>query len=109
MSYNVGVHCHTCGNTLNDRDNYTSNVSRVWDKAGAPLREWDGKIGLEILPALHGAIKTLDNLLPYERTEYEQLVRGEGTWGDIEGATAFLKSIRDGICADPYARLSVSN
>lgn len=108
MSYDVGVHCHTCGNDLTyGHGNMTSNVSRVWTKAGAPLREWDGKTGLEVLPQLQLAISTLSDLLPCERAEYEALVRGGGSWGTVDSAREFLVVIRDAICRDPLAKLSV--
>jgi hypothetical protein len=110
VSYDVGVHCHTCGYDLtNGHGNMTSNVSGVWTKAGAPLRDWNDKTGVEVLPKLQGAIAALSDLLPYERKEYEQLVRGDGSWGTADSAREFLIVIRDAICRDPFAKLSVGH
>lgn len=112
MSYDVGVHCHTCGNDLTyGHGNMTSNIAGLWDKAGAPLRDWDGKTGIDVLPQLQGAITALTDpdMLPYEREEYEALVRGGGSWGTFEDAAKYLIVIRDAICRDPWAKLSVSH
>ena len=109
MSYDVYVHCHTCGSDLmNGNTNMTSNVAGVWDKAGARIRDWQGKTGVQVLPDLQSAINTLSDLAPFERPEYEALVRGGGSWGTIESAVEFLTRIRDAICRDPYATLAVS-
>ncbi len=110
MSYDVYVYCHACGSDqMNGHTNMTSNVSGVWDKAGAPLRDWDGKTGIDVLPQLQGAITELSrDMLPYEREEYETLVRGGGTWGTVESALEFLTRIRDAICRNPDAVISVS-
>lgn len=111
MSYDVYVHCHTCGGDLmNGHTNMTSNVSGVWDKAGARIRDWDGKTGVSVLPELQAAINELSrDMLPYEYQEYESLVRGGGEWGTVESALEFLTRIRDAICRDPYATLGVSH
>ena len=108
MSYDVSISCHTCGEDLmGGYGNMTSNVSGVWNKAGAPLKDWHGKTGVDVLPQLAAAISTLTNLDPYERKEYEELVRGGGTWGTIESAHEFLCRIRDAICRDPYSRIGI--
>ena len=109
MSYDITVACHTCGEDLmRGHGNMTSNISGVWDKAGAPLRDWDGKIGVDVLPALQAAINELSrDMLPYERAEYDALVRGGGSWGTFENAVEFLTRIRDAICRDPWARIGV--
>lgn len=53
---------------MNGHTNMTSNIAGVWDKAGAPLREWSGKTGLHVLPELQAAINELSrDMLPYER------------------------------------------
>jgi hypothetical protein len=109
MSYDVYVCCHTCGSDLMSNSNMTSNVAGVWDKAGARLRDWDGKTGVSVLPSLQSAITTLNDQLPYERQEYEALVRGGGDWGTVDSAVEFLTRIRDAICRDPYAEIKVSH
>lgn len=110
MSYNVSVHCHTCGNDLTfGHGNMTSNVSGVWMEAGAPLKDWDGKTGVDILAQLQSAITVLSNLMPYEREEYKKLVRGDGSWGTVDSAREFLIVIRDAICRDPQATLSIGH
>lgn len=110
MSYDVGVHCHTCGHDLTGgRGNMTSNVAQVWTKAGAPLRDWHGKTGVDVLPQLQRAIAELSDLLPYEREEYDKLVRGGGRWGTVDSAREFLTVLRDAICRDPLATLSVGH
>lgn len=108
MSYDVSISCHTCGEDLmGGYGNMTSNISGVWNKAGAPLKDWHGKIGVDVLPYLATAIGTLKDLAPYERKEYEELVRGGGSWGTIEHALEFLCRIRDAICRDPYSRIGI--
>lgn len=112
MSYDVGVHCHTCGYDLtNGHGNMTSNVARIWDKAGAPLRDWNGKTGVEVLPQLQAAIAELSDpdMLLIDRQQYEDLVRGGGTWGTYQSALDFLIVIRDAICRDPQASLSIGH
>jgi hypothetical protein len=109
MSYDVYVCCHVCGEDLmGGYTNMTSNVAGVWDAAGAPIRDWDGKQGVDVLPRLAGAIRHLRQLLPYEREELEELVRGGGSWGTVDSALEFLERIRDAICRNPLAKISVS-
>lgn len=109
MSYDVYVSCHTCGaDQMRGMNNMTSNVAGVWDKAGVPLRDWDGKIGVDVLPQLQQAVNTIENLFPFEREEYEKEVRGDGTWGTVDDALKFLQTIRDAICRCPWAKISVS-
>lgn len=48
MSYDVWIEypaCAACGRDVSTVGewNYTSNVSGMWDTAGAPLRDWDGR------------------------------------------------------------------
>lgn len=108
MSYDVHVRCHTCGHDLMEyASNMTSNVSPVWNKAGAPLKDWNDKIGVDVLPQLQAAIANLSCLDSYERLQYDDLVRGAGEWGTVDDALAFLVTIRDAICRDPWAHLSV--
>lgn len=111
MSYDVYVSCHTCGSDLmNGHNNMTSNVSGVWDKAGARLRDWSGKTGVQVLPQLQAAINELSrDMLPFEAAEYQKLVRGNGEWGTFSSALEYLTRIRDAICRDPYATLEVSH
>jgi hypothetical protein len=111
MSYDVYVNCSCCGQDLiaGGRNNMTSNIAGVWNKAGAPLRDWGGKRAMEVLPMLQNAITTLKNLDSWERPEYEELVRGGGTWGKFEDAIEYLELIRDACCRDPLATLSVGH
>jgi len=111
MSYNVGIHCHTCGNDLTyGHGNMTSNVAGVWDALGAPLRDFDSiNPAMTVLPAIHRAIRRYEDALPYELDEWEALVRGDGSWGKARDAYEFLIRIRDAICLDPLATISVSH
>lgn len=110
MSYDVHVNCHTCGEDLmGGRSNMTSNVSAVWTEAGAPLRDWGGKTACTVLPALQAAIHRLSDIPAYEREEWTQMVRGDGSWGTVDSAREFLTRIRDACCRDPFATLSVSH
>jgi hypothetical protein len=109
MSYDVGVNCHTCGNDLTyGHGNMTSNVARVWDSLGAPLRDFHGRTGMTVLPAVQNAIRRYEDMLPWELEHLESLVRGDGSWGKARDAYEFLIRIRDAICLDPLASVSVS-
>lgn len=65
MSYDVWITipaCDHCGADVHSvlDINYTSNLSRAWDEAGAPLRDWDGKSAAECAPLLRAAIAKID-------------------------------------------------
>lgn len=103
MSYDVSVTCPTCQSDVLDRGNMTSNVSGMWKKAGANLRDWDGKVGVDVLPELQRAIEWMTN-----DPEDFRALEPENGWGDLPGCLRFLEGIRNAIARCPNAKLSVS-
>lgn len=102
MSYDVHVNCHTCGNDLVRQTNMTSNLSKMWTEAGAPLKDFDGKTAFEVLPLLQRAIESLTDDALY----YQQFVPDNG-WGDLKGCIEYLKGLRDACAKEPFATVAV--
>lgn len=103
MSYDVYVRCSACGANQVQQTNMTSNCAAMWDKAGAPLRNWDGKKAVEVLPPLQRAIEWMRS----EPKDFKGLAPTNG-WGDLPAAVKFLEGIRDACAKNPDADLSVS-
>lgn len=82
----------------------TSNCAGLWDKAGARLRDWDGKKAIEILPPLQKAIEWMRR----EPEDFKELEPRNG-WGDLAGAIKFLEGIRDACAKYPDSTLSVGH
>lgn len=103
MSTHVTVNCHTCGETLNHgRDHLPSGLGPLFDELGAPVREWHGKTGVDVLPKLASAIRELEQDIGLD--DYRRRHDGGGTeWSRIDFALPFLRAMRDAICRDPWA------
>jgi hypothetical protein len=101
MSYDVDVRCPCC-EASQGGENYTSNLSGAWDAAGAPLRDWHNKPVRECIPLLRDAIAKLTD----EREAFRRFEPGNG-WGNVEGATGFLRNILRHCEEFPGGKLSV--
>lgn len=104
MSYDVSVCCASCGSNQVRQTNMTSNCAGMWDKAGATLRDWDGKSAIEILPALQKAIERMHA----DPEDFKELEPSNG-WGSLPAAIEFLEGIRDACAKNPDATLSVGH
>lgn len=107
MSYDVYVNCHTCGSDLirpSGCNNMTSNLSKMWTEAGAPLRDFKGKQALEVLPLLQQAVDRLKDDPFYYRT-----LEPDNGWGNYDNCVEFLERILAACARDPLARLVVSH
>lgn len=104
MSYDVSVYLDGGGEDPVEVgwQNYTSNVSRIWDDAGAPLRDWDGKNAGEAEPLLRAAARRIR----HDIARYREWNAPNG-WGDADGAAAFLDRIADDCLAAPKGYLHI--
>lgn len=110
MSYDVGVYL-PAGRDPDDYDgwlkcdtlNYTSNMSYMWNEAGAPFREWDGKRVSEVLPLLREAIAKIEDdpspWIPREPTN---------GWGSVKNALQFMRDVQVMFARYPNALVYVS-
>ena len=71
--------------------NMTSNVAPVWRAAGVDLIDLDGKTLHEAVPVVEPALARLEA----DPRSFDQYVRGDGTWGDVESAIRLLRFIVD--------------
>ncbi len=107
MSSTVGVHCHTCGNMINHANSsLPGGLGPLFAELGCPVREWDGKTGVELLPRLQSAVSelTLDRDIGDYRRRHDTDPTG---WSRVDFALTFLTALRDAFCSEPYATLSV--
>lgn len=107
MSYDVYVGCSRCGSDLIrpcGRNNMTSNLSKMWSEASAPLADFQGKQAIDVLPLLQQAIDNLKDDPDY----YRQLEPDNG-WGDYGGCIEYLERILAACARDPFAKLRVSH
>ena len=105
MSYDVYIGCSRCGSDLirpHGRNNMTSNLAQMWDKAGARLRDFDGCTGLEVLPKLQAALDYLRS----DPEDFRPLEPSNG-WGSYEHCVEYLERILAACCRDPEATLRV--
>lgn len=104
MSYAVDLYTKDVdGNTIHLKWlNYTSNCARMWNEAGAPLREWNEKPFSEILVKLNSTVAEL----VHRRTKYEAM-NPENGWGDYAGAREFITTIRDIAAKHPSGWIEV--
>jgi hypothetical protein len=102
MSSHVSINCHVCGAILNDgHDSLPGGLAPLLAALGAPVREWSGKNGVDVLPALQGAIMQLeDDML---RDDYRRRFAAPDSWSRVDFVEPFLRSMRDAICRDPQA------
>lgn len=104
MSSDVYVRCHTCGSTLNERTNLPAGLGQLFRDLDTPVYDWHNKVGVDVLPQLTAAIRALTN-----DTEYWRGQAGHaGEWDRVDFAIPFLISLRDAICQEPHAVVTVS-
>ena len=109
MSYSIYVHCSSCGEILNNA--HTSlpfGMKGLLEELGAPVHTWNGRSGVSVLPNLQSAISRLDS--------YDELVElrekwevPNPPWSKVDRARAILAALRDSICREPYAKISVGD
>jgi hypothetical protein len=110
MGHNVSVHCHTCGEILNHgNDSLPGGLGALFDALGVPVLEWGGKTGVDVLPALQCAVTRITDADEREdlRREHDTRMGTPGEWSRVDFAARFLPAMRDAICRDPYASVSV--
>lgn len=72
--------------------NYTSNMRRFFTDFGAYPGDWHGRSRHEVADEIDVAIKQIEaNDLNALKREYD----ASNGWGDVEGATQFLRDVRD--------------
>lgn len=115
MSYDVAVSCHTCGSALNRQTNIFSGIPQgIMAELGCPLLDWDGKTGVEVLPALQSAVTRLSeaDLHDIRRLQDKFNSRTGIPHEDYDKvllvAREFLTDMRDAICREPMAVIHVS-
>lgn len=107
MSYDVYVSCHTCGSALNDeKSSLPYGLKLLFDELGSPVAEWNGKTGVSVLPQLQSAIYALECDLAIGDLKRRH-DNDSPEWSRVDFALPFLRAMRDAICRDPYATLSV--
>lgn len=108
MSYDVYVSCHTCGNALNHANtSVPGGLDGILIELGCPLREWNGKSGVEVLPRLQYAVQTLSDVDEFPDWKFKYPDRGGG-WEPADIAKTLLTVMRDAICREPEAVIHVA-
>jgi len=106
VSYDVGVHCHTCGESLNHA--FTSlpyGFNALFEHLGlGKVESWKSKTGIEMLPRLASALRQLEDDEEFLRNKFESR---DDAWSRIDFAPRFLRAMRDAFCRDPFATLSI--
>ena len=103
MSYDVGMGCSHCGSSVLSQ-NMTSNLAKMWDAAGCPLRDMDGWTGVQVLPKVQQAIDRLKR----DPEDFEPMQPDNG-WGTYRQCIEFLEKIRDACARFPYETISVGH
>jgi hypothetical protein len=85
-------------------ENYTSNCSPMWRKAGANLREMDGMPARDAAPVLAAAVDAMR-----ADPESYRAMNPENGWGDYATAMQFLASIHAVCVEHPLTTLQVSS
>jgi hypothetical protein len=88
---------------INDGENYTSNLARMWHEAGLSLRDLHGLSGRQAADRLTTAITELTA----NPDHYRQFDPANG-WGDYAGGLAYLQRCRDLCEQHPKAVVLVS-
>lgn len=108
MSYHATVNCHTCGETLNyGHTSLPYGLKDLFAELACPVQDWTGKTGVQVLPQLQFAIAQLENdadIGDYRRRHHDD----RADWDRVDFALPFLRSMRDAICRDPHATLSIT-
>lgn len=107
MSHDVYVSCHTCGNALNyGHESLPAGCGGLFEELGVPVLDWNGKVGVDVLPKLASALKELEDPMTFGVVQAAHR-RHDDTWDRAEFAVGFLTAMRDGICRDPWAVIHV--
>lgn len=108
MSYDATVTCPTCQCNIYE-GNFTTNVSRLYQREGLDLKSLDKLTGIEALPRLQRTISRIkSNLRDDEGRSYYREELPKNGWGSVTGALEFLESIRDAICVAPESTVHIS-
>lgn len=109
MSYDIWLSIDTGGSEMIEVasvGNCTCNVSPMWTLAlGHPIRELEGKLAADCIPALTAAVTHMAD--PVNTEAYEALNPPNG-WGDHAGATRYLKILRDLCIRHPKCTIEMS-
>lgn len=90
---------------IGENFNVTHNLVPMWHKAGCyrALYKCDGKLALEIVPALKKSLnKMLKNPIDFKK------LNPQNGWGSYEGAIDFLYGLIKEFSKYPKARIKVS-
>lgn len=106
MSYDVWLEIDTGGPEpacVGEEWNHTSNVAKMWRKAGADIAQFDGKPAGECVPVLRSAIAAM---LANE-ADYTPMNPSNG-WGSYDSCIRFLGVVKAGFEKHPKATVRVS-
>jgi hypothetical protein len=96
------VHVVSPGCHLDHANNHTSNTSRMWHEAGAPLEDWDGKPVTEVIEPLRTAVARLAS-----EPRFVEYAAPNG-WGTVESTLRFLRAVLSDCEAHPDGTLDVN-
>lgn len=115
MSSTIYVNCHTCGSVLNEpKTSLPYGLIPLFKALGVDMQRyedhpgWEGKMGVQILPALQSAINIIrdDADIGDLKRRYDD---HESIWSNVDFTLPFLETMRDAFCQDPYATINVSS
>jgi hypothetical protein len=107
MSYDVWLEIDTGGPeraSITQSRNMTSNVAPVWRAAFCDVALFDEKQAGDCVRHL---VRGLDGLRRNPRS-FDNLVRGDGSWGTVESAIEFLEGLLADFRAHPKCTVRVS-
>lgn len=79
--------------------NYTSNMSRFFKDFGVYPGSWEGRNRFEVADEIDLAFTSIEaNQISALKSEYD----APNGWGDVEGATKFLREVRGGCRMEAY-------
>lgn len=105
MSYDVYLKSPPVLNAV-DVGNSTSNHAPAWTKAlGFPLENLDGARAGDCSEALWTAAQTIRR----NPERYDELVRGDGSWGTWDSAAEFLETFARACDRHPNTTVDISN
>ena len=85
--------------------NYTSNAVPIWTQAlyGKSLADYDGREARTVVEELEFGLEQID-MYPERFRDLEP----ENGWGDLEGATQYLRKLKDMCLRYPLAKIRIS-
>jgi hypothetical protein len=105
VSRDVSVNCHTCGNVLNHgKESLPAGCDGLLEALGAPVSDWNRKVGVDVLPNLAGALRMLRDHKDDLREEHD---KPGDPWSRVDFVGPFLEELLYGIGSDPQATISV--